>query len=171
MDPIEGTVTVGRELRIGNLMQEHESLPRDSSPRDHIEALTGLKRFDAGSRTIKYGLTRHQVDQPIRELNPGARARLLLATFSIRNVNVLILDEPSNHLDMEATTELTASLNSYEGTILVVSHDRRFLEGLKLSFTLSFSPQGLRYLESVSEYVEQLDEVARDVVQKTMGHH
>lgn len=56
------------------------------------------------------------------QLNPGARARMLLALFALRRVNVLILDEPTNHLDEEAIEEVGATLNAYAGTILVVSH-------------------------------------------------
>merc|ERR1712130_1025475 len=55
----DGTVTVGRELRVGNLMQEHDSLPRDRTPRDYLESITNMDRFKAGSRVISYGLSRH----------------------------------------------------------------------------------------------------------------
>lgn len=59
-------------------MQEHESLPRDTSAREHFAKLSNMEKFEGGVRLIQYGLSLQQVDQPISELNPGARARLLL---------------------------------------------------------------------------------------------
>eukprot|EP01122_Echinamoeba_exundans_P010290 TRINITY_DN3820_c0_g1_i1.p1 TRINITY_DN3820_c0_g1~~TRINITY_DN3820_c0_g1_i1.p1 ORF type:complete len:577 (-),score=128.44 TRINITY_DN3820_c0_g1_i1:183-1913(-) len=163
--PLSGSVSIGRALRFGNLMQEHESLPRDKTPRDLICSLTQLEREKAASTVISYGLTIHQVDAPISELNPGARARLLLATFSLRKVNVLILDEPTNHLDEEAVHEVIASLESYPGTIIVVSHNREFLNSLNLTRTYRLSSEGLEELESVDSFVEETEEIVEEVVQ------
>jgi ATPase subunit of ABC transporter with duplicated ATPase domains len=163
--PLSGSVSVGRALRFGNLMQEHESLPRDKTPRDLICSLTQLEREKAASTVISYGLTIHQVDSPIAELNPGARARLLLATFSLRKVNVLILDEPTNHLDEEAVHEVIASLESYPGTIIVVSHNRDFLNSLNLTRTYRLSSDGLEELESVDSFVEETEDIVEEVVQ------
>eukprot|EP01128_Nolandella_sp_AFSM9_P012059 TRINITY_DN8924_c0_g1_i1.p1 TRINITY_DN8924_c0_g1~~TRINITY_DN8924_c0_g1_i1.p1 ORF type:complete len:584 (-),score=123.35 TRINITY_DN8924_c0_g1_i1:170-1921(-) len=168
--PLSGTVTTGRALRIGNLMQEHESLPRHLTPRAHIVSISSdLSPLAAATRIISYGLTLHQVDSPIAELNPGARARLLLATFSIRQVNVLVLDEPTNHLDEEAVREVVASLNTYEGTVIVVSHDREFLEALSLTRTYRLSASGLEEVESVSSFVEEIEEAVKGVVRSSFG--
>jgi len=163
-EPISGTVSIGRDLRIGSLMQEHQSLPRDITPRDHIAALCGLSRFAAGTRVISYGLTIHQVDSPISELNPGARARLLLATFAIRRVNVLILDEPTNHLDEEAIHEVIASINVFEGTVFVVSHDRSLLNEMKLTRFYRLSAEGLSEIESVEHFVEDTEPLVEKIV-------
>eukprot|EP00297_Palpitomonas_bilix_P003782 CAMPEP_0113875778 /NCGR_PEP_ID=MMETSP0780_2-20120614/5125_1 /TAXON_ID=652834 /ORGANISM="Palpitomonas bilix" /LENGTH=603 /DNA_ID=CAMNT_0000861793 /DNA_START=90 /DNA_END=1902 /DNA_ORIENTATION=+ /assembly_acc=CAM_ASM_000599 len=164
--PLEGAVSIGQELRIGNLMQEHESLPRDTTPRDHVASITGLDRFAGGNRLIRgYGLTLHQVNNPIRELNPGARARLLLALFALRSVNVLVLDEPTNHLDEEAVTEVAATVNKYSGSVIVVSHDRAFLAGLELTRTYALTPvEGLVEVESVDAFVEGVEEKVKKVV-------
>ncbi len=67
---------------------------------------------------------------PARSLSPGERTRAHLAELQARAVNVLVLDEPTNHLDLEAVEQLESALASFEGTIVVVSHDRRFLEAL-----------------------------------------
>eukprot|EP00056_Hartaetosiga_gracilis_P000477 m.38552 g.38552 ORF g.38552 m.38552 type:complete len:616 (+) comp10223_c0_seq1:252-2099(+) len=162
--PFAGTVSVGRELRVGDLMQAHESLPRDISARQHVASVTNMSSFKGGNRLIRYGLTLGQVDQPIGELNPGARARLLLALFSIQKVNALVLDEPTNHMDEEAVYEVIASLNSYKGSIVVVSHDRSFLAALNLTRTLALCSEGLREIESVEAYVEELEEKVHRVV-------
>ncbi|KAG9396058.1 ABC transporter [Carpediemonas membranifera] len=162
--PLAGSVSVGRELRLGNLMQEHQTLPRNLSPRDHICAVTGLGRLEGGSRALSYGLTLHQMDAPIAQMNPGARARLILALLSMRRVNVLVLDEPSNHLDTEAVTEVMASANAFEGTVIIVSHDRKFLAGLDVTRTCSLTSDGLVDVPSVEEYVADLEETVHSVV-------
>lgn len=166
IQPMSGSVYIGKDLIIGNLMQEHQSLPRKITPRAYLATLTGEDMFVAGSRVIGFGLTYHQVDMPIEDLNPGARARLLLASFSMRRVNMLVLDEPTNHLDEEAVSELTATLNEYEGIVLVVSHDRCFLESLRLSYTLVLSPQGLSRIDSIDLFVNEIEEAVEIVVAK-----
>lgn len=155
--PLRGTVSVGRELRIGNVMQAHESLPRSSTPREIVGPLSDLDPFAAGNRLINsFGLTRFQVDQRVAELNPGARARLLLATFQLRRVNALFLDEPTNHLDIEAVKEIVGTLGTFEGTLVVVSHDRGFLQDMELTSCLTLSGRGLTRVESVEEFVEDV---------------
>jgi len=167
LPPLAGEVHLGRELRLGNLMQEHESLPRHLTPRQHVAALVGLPLFDAGSRLIRYGLTLQQVDRPIAHLNPGARARALLATFSLRRVNALVLDEPTNHLDDDAVTEVKATLNDYKGTVILVSHNRPFLRSLSLDRTLLLSPDGLTEIASVDDFIRATEDTVRAVVAET----
>ncbi len=133
----------------------HDSLPRDETPRKFVAAQTGLEEFKAGSRIIRFGLTLHQVDQPIAELNPGARARLILALFSMQRLNTLVLDEIANHLDSEARKEVLGTLQLFEGTIVIVSHDRAFLSELRLTRVLLLTEEGLKDLESVEKYAEQ----------------
>jgi ATPase subunit of ABC transporter with duplicated ATPase domains len=66
----------------------------------------------------------------VRDLSPGERTRAHLAELTALGVNCLVLDEPTNHLDLEAIEQLETALRAYEGTAVVVSHDRRFLESL-----------------------------------------
>lgn len=132
----------------------HDSLPRNETPRKFVAAQTGLDEFKAGSRIIRFGLTLHQVDQPIAELNPGARARLILALFSMRQLNTLVLDEVANHLDAEARKEVLGTLQSFEGTIVIVSHDRAFLSEMQLTRVLVLSQEGMQEVESVAKYAQ-----------------
>ena len=162
--PVSGDVRIGRELRIGNLMQEHESLPRDRTPREYFSQLTGLTLMQTASRLIRYGLTLQQVDCLISELNPGARARALLAEFSIRNVNALILDEPTNHVSEEALKEVVATLNVFEGTVIVVSHNREFLSALQLTRILQLSTDGITEIESIDLFVEEIEDSVKSIV-------
>jgi ATPase subunit of ABC transporter with duplicated ATPase domains len=165
VDAVSGEVNIGRDLRMGNLMQEHETLSRAKITRDVIATQTGSDCFKGGSHVIGYGLSRRQIDQPIEELNPGARARLILAMFSMRRVNTLILDEPTNHLDEEAVVEVTGSLNTFEGTIVVVSHDREFLRTLNITRTFALTEYGLVEIDNIDDFVDEVCESVEAVVQ------
>ena len=70
------------------------------------------------------------MQRPCATLSPGERTRAHLAELMARGVNCLVLDEPTNHLDLEAIEELETALAAYDGTLVVVSHDRRFLEAV-----------------------------------------
>ena len=101
-------------------------------------ALTGLQTlldvcrdFEEGAaRTLlaKFGLGADDVLRPAASLSPGERTRAGLALLAARGVNCLVLDEPTNHLDVEAIEELERALAGYEGTVLLVTHDRVFLD-------------------------------------------
>lgn len=164
IEPVAGDISIGRELRIGNLMQEHETLPRHLTPREYFAQLAGLTTLQASSRLIRYGLTRQQVECPMHALNPGARARAILAGFSMRNVNTLILDEPSNHLSENALKEVVVTLNNFEGTAIVVSHNREFLKSIELSRTLFLSSQGLKEVDSIESLVGDIEDSVVEVV-------
>ena len=126
--PASGTVRRGRALRIGELTQAHETLPRGETARSHVASDANISRFDAGQALHRVGLGRFQVDVPISDLNPGARVRVVLALFGLRRVNALLLDEPTNHLDAETLDALAACVDAFEGTAFVVSHDVAFLQ-------------------------------------------
>jgi len=164
LPPISGEVSVGRELRIGNLMQEHENLPREKTLIEHFSEIVRLSPLETRSKLIGYGLTFQQVESPIGELNPGARARALLACFAMLNVNTLVLDEPTNHLDEEAIAEVLASLEVFAGTTIVVTHSRSFLASLKFSAILRLAPDGLRPIASIEEFVGEIENAVDRVV-------
>jgi ATPase subunit of ABC transporter with duplicated ATPase domains len=85
----------------------------------------------------KFGLGAQHVGRPCSSLSPGERTRAHLAELQAREVNLLLLDEPTNHLDLEAVEQLERALVGYEGTLVVVSHDRRFLDRIAPTRELS----------------------------------
>ncbi|MGH9153675.1 MAG: ABC-F family ATP-binding cassette domain-containing protein [Acidimicrobiales bacterium] len=99
-------------------------------------AATGLPVPDGRSLLAKFALGAGDVDRPAAELSPGERSRAILATLMARGVNCLVLDEPTNHLDLPAIEQLEDALGAFEGTLLVVTHDRRFLEALHVTRTV-----------------------------------
>src|SRR3546814_8379900 len=84
------------------------------------------------SDLAKFGLKADHVGRPVDELSPGERTRAGLALLQARGVNVLVLDEPTNHLDLAAIEQLEQALGSYEGALLLVTHDRRMLSTVQL---------------------------------------
>ncbi len=87
----------------------------------------------------KFGIGAEHVDRPARSLSMGERTRALMALFQARKVNVLVLDEPTNHLDVRAIEQLESALASYAGTLVVVSHDQRFLERVGIDRVLELA--------------------------------
>jgi ATPase subunit of ABC transporter with duplicated ATPase domains len=121
-----GTRALGRTTVLGSLEQTRAAA--DEPLLEAMVAATGLTVVDARTLLAKFGLGATHVLRPTRSLSPGERTRARLAELQARGVNCLVLDEPTNHLDLEAVEELEEALAAYDGTAVVVSHDRRFLE-------------------------------------------
>jgi ATPase subunit of ABC transporter with duplicated ATPase domains len=85
----------------------------------------------------KFGLGAGHVGRPSSSLTPGERTRATLAVLMARGVNCLVLDEPTNHLDLAAIEQLEAALESYDGTLILVTHDRRLLEAVQIGRTIT----------------------------------
>jgi len=88
---------------------------------------------DADVRTLlaKFGLRAAHVLRPAATLSPGERTRAALALLQARGVNLLVLDEPTNHLDLPAIEQLEQALDTFPGTLLLVTHDRRMLQSVR----------------------------------------
>jgi ATPase subunit of ABC transporter with duplicated ATPase domains len=80
----------------------------------------------------KFGLKADQVASLVERLSPGERTRAAMALLQARGVNLLVLDEPTNHLDLPAIEQLEQALGTYDGTLLLVTHDRRMLAHVSL---------------------------------------
>jgi ATPase subunit of ABC transporter with duplicated ATPase domains len=124
----DGMRRVGRRTVIGTIGQERSSYAGTTVLVDELMARTGLTTVAARTLLAKFGLGPDHIGRRGSSLSPGERTRSHLAELQARGVNVLILDEPTNHLDVEAVEQLERALQSYDGTLVVVSHDRRFLE-------------------------------------------
>ncbi len=128
-----GTRWLGPSVVVGELGQDRRSLGGTTSVVEAAMARTGLTHSDARSLLAKFGLGADDVNRPGESLSPGERTRAELATFQALGVNFLVLDEPSNHLDLPAIEQLEAALADFTGTLLLVSHDRRLLETVELT--------------------------------------
>ena len=125
---VAGARTVGRRTVIGVIGQERGHYTVDAHLLEEFTSRAGLAPVAARTLLAKFGLGADHVSRSCSTLSPGERTRVHLAELRARGVNLLVLDEPTNHLDIEAVEQLESALGSYDGTLVVVSHDRRFLE-------------------------------------------
>ena len=125
-----GARTLGRGVVPGVITQERRAYVSAEPLLDAYTEATGLTEVDARTLLAKFGLGADQVARACTTLSPGERTRAHLAELQARGVNLLVLDEPTNHLDLEAVEQLEQALAGYDGTLIVVSHDRRFLEAV-----------------------------------------
>lgn len=164
LKPIKGEVTVGNALVVGNLTQEHSNLPREESIKNFLIRRAGVEVQIAYSLAVKFGFKAEEIDKEISSLSPGGRARLLFALFSALSVNVLLLDEPTNHLDIEALQALEEAVTQYEGTIILVSHDRYFLEKFNATDTYVLSDGKLERQQSFNLYMKNAEREAKRLI-------
>jgi ATPase subunit of ABC transporter with duplicated ATPase domains len=125
-----GRRTIGRSTVVAALDQRRQAYDGDEPLLDAFTTRTELLPGDARTLLAKFNLGAEHVLRPCKTLSPGERTRAHLAELMASGVNCLVLDEPTNHLDLEAIEELETALQAYEGTLVVVSHDRRFLEAV-----------------------------------------
>ncbi len=127
---------VGPGVSMGELDQERERFGGDEPLLGAFCRDSSAPEHEARSLLAGFGLGAEDVLRPASSLSPGERTRAALALLALRGVNCLVLDEPTNHLDLPAIEELEAALERYEGTVLLVTHDRRFLERFAASRTV-----------------------------------
>jgi ATPase subunit of ABC transporter with duplicated ATPase domains len=124
-----GRRTLGPSIVAGELEQSRDGFGSGSLV-EGFSALAHLAPEDARTTLAKFGLGADDVLRPAASLSPGERTRASVALVAARGVNLLVLDEPTNHLDLPAIDELERALAAYEGALVVVSHDRRFLDAV-----------------------------------------
>ena len=129
-EPIAGDIVIGPSIRIGFYSQEHQTLDTwlDMTPLDLIRSMQNSSESNAVNFLLRMAFSYEQVRQPIRTLSGGERSRLQLARVMLQQPNLLLLDEPTNNLDIASVEVLEDALDDFVGTVLIVSHDRYFLD-------------------------------------------
>jgi len=130
---IDGTVVRGKTIRVGHLSQELLELDpaqrvRESAEEVRMRIMVGKRELTAGQLLERLGFVGDRQWTPVGELSGGERRRLQMLRLLMDEPNVLLLDEPTNDLDIDMLTEFEDILDSWPGTLVVVSHDRYFLE-------------------------------------------
>jgi len=151
IEPTAGTVRLGRSVVVGEIEQARAHLLGDDTLVESFMAAvhTHLGRSDGGSsngepdtvadtRTLlaKFGLGAEHVNRRVSTLSPGERTRASLALLMRTGANLLVLDEPTNHLDIEAIEQLEQALDTFAGTVVLVTHDRALLERVRIDRTI-----------------------------------
>jgi ATPase subunit of ABC transporter with duplicated ATPase domains len=126
-----GRQRLGAGVVRGGVEQARRELTGAPTLLDAVLRATGSTVAEARSLLAKFGLGEHEVVRPAASLSPGERTRATLALLQARGVNCLVLDEPTNHLDLPAIEQLEAAVDAFTGTVLLISHDRRFLETVR----------------------------------------
>ncbi len=168
LPPDTGTIRRGARLQIAYFDQQRSELDPDRSVADTVS--------DGNDRVVINGETRHVIGyladflfpreravSPVKLLSGGERNRLMLARLFARPANVLVMDEPTNDLDIETLELLEELIANFDGTILLVSHDRVFLDRIVTS-TLAFEGNGVvtEYVGGYEDYVRQSGSGIRD---------
>lgn len=123
-----GRVKVGPSIKIGYYAQEHETLDMDRSPLQEVRNLIPMSENAAVAYLNRFLFSYDHVRGPIGDLSGGERSRLQIAKLVATKPNLLLLDEPTNNLDVASIEVLEEALEEFVGTVLIVSHDRYFLD-------------------------------------------
>ncbi len=126
--PDAGEIRLGPSVKIGYYAQEHETLDPQQNPLEAVRFGGEMSESNAVAFLIRYLFSYRQVSQKIADLSGGERSRLQLALLVLSGANFLLLDEPTNNLDVASAEVLENVLEDFEGTLLVISHDRYFLD-------------------------------------------
>ncbi|MBM3188513.1 MAG: ABC-F type ribosomal protection protein [Chloroflexi bacterium] len=125
--PSEGAVKIGANVQIGYLSQEQDNLDWESSPFETAQRAMALNETEARQFLHNFLFAGDDVFTPVGSLSYGERARLALGVLVLQGCNLLLLDEPINHLDIPSRERFEQALSTYEGTVLAVVHDRYFV--------------------------------------------
>lgn len=157
LEPISGEAKVGYNVSIGYYAQNQEDvLDRNLTVWETLDNIAvGDIRGKLRDILAQFLFRGEDIDKKVSVLSGGERARLGMAKFMLQPYNVLALDEPTNHMDIKSKDILKQALKAYDGTLIVVSHDRDFLEGLVDKMYEFRDGRVKEYLGSVSDFLEK----------------
>lgn len=154
--PDAGEIKIGPSVSIGHYAQEHETLDFNQTLLDAVRYAGEMNESRATAFLLRYLFTYKQVSQKIGELSGGERSRLQLALVVLSGANFLLLDEPTNNLDIASAEVLENALEDFLGTVLIISHDRYFLDRT-VERLLVIEDKGLKeYQGAYSDYLEKV---------------
>ena len=125
-----GLIKIGNRVKIGYLSQGHEELNENLTAIEELQNEFNLSNERARAELAKLNLFAQVVEKPIADMSGGEKTRVALAKLILTGANFLILDEPTNHLDLPAREAIENALRNFDGTILIVTHDRYLLDAV-----------------------------------------
>jgi ATP-binding cassette subfamily F protein uup len=162
VEPTGGGVDRGATVRLAHLSQDTVELPGDLRVLESLEAVRGQARLSGGQEISagmlcdRFGFRGERARTLVRDLSGGERRRLQLMRLLMEEPNVLLLDEPTNDLDIDTLTALEDLLDAWPGTLVVVSHDRYFVERVCDNVYALDEAGGIRHLPGgIDQYVDQ----------------
>jgi len=154
--PEAGEIRVGPSVKIGYYAQEHETLSLDQTLIDTVRRASPMSESDAVAFLSRYLFPYSRVNQKVSQLSGGERSRLQLALLVLSGANFLLLDEPTNNLDIPSAEVLENALADFIGTVLVISHDRYFLDRIASRIWLLEGGNLAEYPGGYSDYLQQV---------------
>jgi ATPase subunit of ABC transporter with duplicated ATPase domains len=161
MEPAKGTREAAEATRIGLVEQQPEFERPDEPLVDNVARMAGVDGTKAATELARFGIVRESQMLPANRVSPGQRGKAFLAVHALRATNLLIMDEPTNHLDVRAAEALGKALATYPGSLIVVSHDREFLDDAKISKFVVIQEGKVLSEKETSQYVK-LHHLARE---------
>jgi len=152
--PDHGEIKIGPSVSVGHYAQEHETLDFDQTLLDTVRYAGNMSESNAVAYLLRYLFTYQQITQKIGNLSGGERSRLQLALLVLSGANFLLLDEPTNNLDIASAEVLEQALDDFIGTVLVISHDRYFLDRTVERLLAIENGKLVEYLGGYSDYLE-----------------
>jgi len=143
--PNHGDISIGENVKVGYFAQKQSFLSYNKNLLDLYIEDTGCPYGKAYGNLQKFLFKRDDLRKSVRSLSPGQKARFAFAIFAYNDYDFLILDEPSNHLDIETKVVIEESLAKFKGTMLLVSHDRFFVERVGITKLLNLKEGKLEY--------------------------
>lgn len=137
--PDEGSVQLGPGVVVGEIEQVRSQLVGTATLSRAFMDATGWPVADARTLLAKFGLVGEHVERRTETLSPGERTRAALALMMANGANLMVLDEPTNHLDLPAIEQLEQALDTFAGTLIVVSHDRELLSRMRTTRKLELN--------------------------------
>ena len=153
--PDAGEIKIGPSVAVGHYAQEHETLDFNQTALDAVRYAGEMSESKATAFLLRYLFTYKQVSQKIGELSGGERSRLQLALLVLSGANFLLLDEPTNNLDIASAEVLELALEDFIGTVLVISHDRYFLDRTVERLLVIEEGRLVEYQGGYSDYLER----------------
>ncbi len=154
--PTAGEVKIGPSIKVGYYAQEHETLDFNQTLIDVVRHAGEMSEGRAVSFLTRYLFPYRQATQRIGSLSGGERSRLQLALLVLSGSNFLLLDEPTNNLDIASAEVLENSLMEFDGTVLVISHDRYFLDRTVNKILCLENGKLTEYIGGYSDYAEKI---------------
>lgn len=159
--PDAGEILVGPASTVAYYSQEHETLDYNNTLADELRRVKPMLDREIYGLLGRFKFTAQDAKKKIRSLSGGEKARVQMLKLMVQGANFLLLDEPTNHLDIQSAEVLEEALDAYNGTLLVISHDRYFLDNVATRIVELDDGKLTEYLGNYTYYAEEKGRRAR----------